>query len=86
MHKLRLEAHADRACGFIFQGAPALDPAPTSAITVNACPFCGWHDVQIDETSPGRYQVTCPECEAIGPASEVSVDMAVMLWNVRQPT
>mgnify|MGYP000216819765 FL=1 len=56
-----------------------------TTIEVKACPFCGWSDVEIDETGPGRYQVACPECEAIGPASDVSVDMAVMFWNTRQP-
>ncbi len=53
-------------------------------MTVNPCPFCGHDDVEIDEVSPGRFAVTCPECEAIGPTSEVSVQGAVMHWNVRQ--
>jgi len=56
-----------------------------TTIEVKACPFCGWGDVEIDETGPGRYQVACPECEAIGPASEVSPQGAIMYWNLRQP-
>lgn len=53
-------------------------------MNIKPCPFCGHDDVEVDEISPGRFAITCPECEAIGPASEVSVNAAVLHWNVRQ--
>ena len=32
LHTLQLQARADRACGAIFQGQPALDPLPTFVV------------------------------------------------------
>jgi Lar family restriction alleviation protein len=55
----------------------------TTDIEVKSCPFCGEDDVQIDETSPSCYQVVCPECEAIGPVSEVNPQAAILAWNCR---
>ena len=52
-------------------------------MNVNPCPFCLHDDVEIDEIAPGRFAVTCPECECIGPVSEVSAEGAIMAWNVR---
>lgn len=49
-------------------------------ITVQPCPFCGWHDVEIDEIEPGRFAVDCPECEAIGPFADTQLD-AIDAWN-----
>lgn len=48
--------------------------------TVNDCPFCKFDDVQIDEISPGRIAVICPECECIGPVGDTP-DVAIDKWN-----
>ena len=50
---------------------------------VKCCPFCRFEDVEIDELTPGRFAVTCAECLAIGPVSDVSVQAAIMFWNIR---
>lgn len=43
---------------------------------ISNCPFCGHEDVELDEIEPGRYAVTCPECECIGPFSELGLEHA----------
>lgn len=45
------------------------------------CPFCDFADVQIDEVYANGYAICCPECEAIGPISRVSIENAIDLWN-----
>ena len=52
-----------------------------TTIVVNDCPFCGWHDVEIDEIEPGRYAVDCPECECIGPFADTQLG-AIDAWNL----
>ena len=34
-------------------------------MTIEPCPFCGYHDVEFGEPSPNRYAIDCPECEAM---------------------
>lgn len=44
IHKLRLEARADRACGFIFTGEPELDAVPVTPeprFPMVSCSQCG---------------------------------------------
>lgn len=36
-------------------------------ITVDICPFCGHHDIEITEAGSYEYAVDCPECQHIGP-------------------
>ena len=48
--------------------------------TINACPFCGHDDVEIDEIGIGQYAVCCPECECIGPMKTEVMD-AISVWN-----
>ena len=48
--------------------------------TIHTCPFCGHEDVEIDEVDLGRFAVTCPECECIGPIFP-SVMEANRAWN-----
>jgi Lar family restriction alleviation protein len=53
-------------------------------MVIEDCPFCGHDDVEIDEIAPARFAVTCPECQCIGPVSEVSAEGAILQWNIRQ--
>jgi Lar family restriction alleviation protein len=48
--------------------------------TILPCPFCGWHDVEIGEISPGEYAVDCPDCQCIGPFGE-TMTQAIEIWN-----
>jgi hypothetical protein len=50
------------------------------AVTIDDCPFCGWHDVEIGDISPLRIAVDCPECWCIGPGAD-TVPGAIALWN-----
>lgn len=49
-------------------------------ITINPCPFCGYHDVEICEVEPGRIAIDCPDCECIGPFADTA-EGAAALWN-----
>lgn len=51
-------------------------------IVIKNCPFCNWHDVEIDETGPGEFAVCCPECETIGPVA-YDVNDSIKRWNER---
>ena len=53
-------------------------------IKIKACPFCGWHDAEIDEINMGCFAVVCPDCEAIGPVSRISLEDAIGEWNKRK--
>ena len=53
--------------------------------TIRPCPFCGHDDVEIDETGPHEFAVTCPECQTIGPRHDYEPMGAINLWNVRAP-
>jgi hypothetical protein len=50
------------------------------SITIKDCPFCGHDDVEIDETGPSEFSVTCPECRCIGPITG-DVISAITTWN-----
>ena len=52
--------------------------------TIHPCPFCGYTDVEVEETAPNEFAISCPECEAIGPRW-ASVDGSINLWNARTP-
>jgi hypothetical protein len=49
-------------------------------IEIHACPFCDHDDVEVDEVSPGRYAICCPECGCVGPVCD-DVSAAVEAWN-----
>ena len=50
------------------------------SIHVHNCPFCGYHDVEIDEVGPGEIAVVCGDCQCIGPVAG-DVAGAIKLWN-----
>lgn len=55
---------------------------------IKPCPFCGWHDVELDEIDRQCYAVCCPDCEAIGPVSRhpdpfKGQHAAIAKWNRR---
>jgi Lar family restriction alleviation protein len=53
-------------------------------ITVLPCPFCGYHDVEIDEIDMGICAVLCPECQTIGPHEDTpTAEAAISAWNRR---
>jgi len=53
---------------------------------INACPFCGHDDVEIDEIELGIIAICCPECLTIGPHQDgaQSVELAIEKWNRRK--
>lgn len=51
-------------------------------VVIKNCPFCNWHDVEIDEIDMGRFSVCCPECETIGPVAN-DINAAIRSWNNR---
>lgn len=53
---------------------------------INACPFCGHDDVEVDEIEIGIIAICCPECMAIGPHQDgaQSVELAIEKWNRRK--
>lgn len=53
-------------------------------LTILNCPFCGYHDIEIDEIELGIHAVCCPECETIGPSAPHVMD-AISQWNKRAP-
>ncbi|MCK6384450.1 MAG: Lar family restriction alleviation protein [Rhodocyclaceae bacterium] len=55
----------------------------TSEISV--CPFCGFDDLQIDETDPMMFSIICPDCGCIGPPAGIITD-AIERWNERAVT
>lgn len=48
--------------------------------TILPCPFCGYHDVEIDEIEIGSYAVDCPDCRCIGPYGG-DIMGAIREWN-----
>ena len=53
---------------------------------INACPFCGHLDIEVDEIEIGIIAICCPECMAIGPHQDgaQSVELAIEKWNRRK--
>jgi Lar family restriction alleviation protein len=53
---------------------------------LRACPFCGSEKavVRTDNEYPELYQVECDVCGAIGPATWLSQETAISLWNDRK--
>ena len=49
-------------------------------ITVDICPFCGHHDIEITEAGSYEYAVDYPECRAIGPICN-DIMQAITAWN-----
>jgi hypothetical protein len=53
---------------------------------INACPFCGHFDIEVDEIEIGIIAICCPECLTIGPHQDgmQSVELAIEKWNRRK--
>ena len=51
---------------------------------MNSCPFCGSDPDGNDlgEISPGKFAVSCPECECMGPIAP-DPQTAIDAWNER---
>lgn len=80
---LRLEEEAAKREAYIDELEKQLKPHRGKTIHIDACPFCGFDDVEIDEVRIGEFAVDCPECEAIGPIKPSQME-AISYWNDRR--
>lgn len=51
-------------------------------IVIKNCPFCNWHDVEIDEIAIGQYAVCCPD-RCAKPSVSTDVNEIIKRWNQR---
>lgn len=47
------------------------------------CPFCGGADVGFGRTGQKWQTVSCNECGAEGPCTEIDRDLIIQKWNTR---
>jgi Lar family restriction alleviation protein len=51
--------------------------------TLKPCPFCGEADVGFGRTGQKWQTVSCNECGAEGPCTEIDRDLIIAKWNTR---
>ncbi len=55
-------------------------------VEVRNCPFCNSELLELKETLPRHWAITCNKCKAIGPYSTTDQSSAILAWNVRYNT